>query len=73
MFSVSDAYKPDVLDNLGIKDKQSYWKGNFFGNARNTSGWTIFKNVTHEIGDILESFVVRTRSARGKLLKIQIV
>ena len=66
MFSVSDAYKPDVLDDLGIKDKSSYWEGNFFGNARNTSGRTIFENVTHDIGDLLESFVVRTRSARGK-------
>ena len=65
LFSVSDAYKPDVLDNLGL-NKSSYWEGNFFGNTRNTSGRTIFENVTHDIGDLLDSFVVRTRSARGK-------
>ena len=35
-------------------------------NTLSGSGWTIFKNVTHDIGDILESFVVRRRSARGK-------
>ena len=60
-----DAYNGERLGYYGL-NKQAYRSGNFTGNATNGNAWKIYKDITHDIDEMIDSILVKTTSPTGE-------
>ena len=60
-----DAYNEERLRYYGL-NKQAYRSGNFTGNATNGNAWKIYKDITHDIDEMIDSILVKTTSPTGE-------
>ena len=60
------AYNENRMRRVGIADKKSYQNGKWFGNDSSKSPEDVFKDVTHDLGELIESFSVLYKSGIKK-------